>query len=346
MFYLKKIFQHSVLVFLPCPFFLQATEELSYCEVLSTSFSGSTSVQVHCGEGPEGVGWISNSTPVRKVIMKLRDQETGRERMISLEPRAGREGDWYEIAAKNYILSKAGRGGIKGGSLPIGLYIPGGCGSSKISQALHNLTFNFFKDDNDTEFFKEDEECSWLNENDTNWREGVRDIEENEEVVFVRYALPPSTKVYYDNYEDVHLHDPRLKNNKSNRKFKGEISTFNVQTKYSDLHCEGLGDTFVLNSKNVGRKCTHVQMCFGEEAWCSAPNNREHFKFLNYGCKALEDGFCPSPTDCIFGENSFYASYDYAKFMESQGGNSFDLNRFYDFEDAGPSSSSPSKGVQ
>ncbi len=329
----KRPFQSSALAFFSaCSFFLQAQEELAHCEVLSTSFFGEASVQVHCGEGPEGVGWISSSTPVRKVIMKIRDRKTGRERMTSLKTRAGEEGGWYESVGENRKTKEINNSVVrrlrsynKGGSLPISLYIPGGCGSNKI---FHAVTFDFFKDPNDVEFFKEDEECSWLNENDTNWREGVKGIGKNEDIVFVRYVLPPSTKVYYD---------------KSGEKLKGDISTFNVQTEYDELHCEELGDTFVLRDYK-GNVCSNVQMCFGNEAWCSAPNKREHFQFFNYGCKALEDGTCPPPTDCIFGENSFYANKYYAEYMES-----FGKSKFYDFENAGSSSSRSkprSKGVR
>ena len=198
---------------------------------------------------------------------------------------------------------------------------------------FHSVTFDVFKDEkSDTDFFKTDEECAWLNSNDTNWRKAVEEIKEDEEVVFVRYGITPNAEVYYD---------------KNGEQFKGRISTFYKQASHDDLHCEALKEPFVLKSPdNVSVECRSqpsselVQMCFGELAWCSSLSNREHFEFVDYGCKALEDGTCPSVKDCIFGENSFYASTDYRIRIPF----SFDQRFFYNLEEYKDQSSPSSPG--
>ena len=270
-------------------------EEQALCEVLQTSFFGSAPVQVQCGEGPEGLGWISNDAKIQKIALRLRDQETGQERMLFQStrtgPNKGGTGEGLFINATNWRW-RNGERVHENKPMSIGLLIPGGCGSNKI---FNTLTFDLFRDDK--KFLEDDEECSWLNENDSNWRTAVSGIGENEDVLYIRYALEPSTPVYYD---------------KDGKEEKGFLSTFYVQSSRDDFYCESLEDPLFLffNSNRCETKKT-VPMCIGRSAWCSAPNAREHFEFLKYGCKALPDGSCPSITDCILGEDSFYSHKEY-----------------------------------
>ena len=144
----------------------------------------------------------------------------------------------------------------------------------------------------------EDEECSWLNVNDTNWRTAVPGIRQNEDVLHIRYEIEPDTRVY-------HTKDGGR---------KGLLSTFYVQSSRDSFHCESLEDPIVLSPTN--NRCDPkktVPMCMGNHAWCSSGNAREHFEFLKYGCKALADGSCPSITDCIFGNDSFYSIKGYVE---------------------------------
>ena len=313
----NKIISNSFLIFL----FLQVNvvqgDELALCEVLQTSFFGSAPVQVQCGEGPEGVGWISNNAKIHKIALKLRDRDTYRERILFQSTRMGpNTGGELEYAGENKFKRLMGYidnyyiGGRED-PMSIGLFIPGGCGSNKIFNAL---TFDLFKDDK--EFFTEDEECAWLNARDTNWRTAVPGIEENEDILYVRYALEPSTTVYYD---------------KDGEEEKGFLSTFYVQSSRDDFYCESLEDPLVLsfNNNRCDTKKT-IPMCIGRSAWCSAPNAREHFEFLKYGCKALADGSCPSVTDCIFGKDSFYSSKEY---VDQVAGISIGVKKhFYNFD--------------
>ena len=292
----NKVISNSFLIFFFL--FLQVNkaqgDKLVWCEVLQTSFFGSAPVQVQCGEDPEAVGWISNNAKIHKIILKLRDRDTGQERMLSRKTQMGPDGGTIEVFGVNIWepLWKFEKDSYRGRPLPIGLFIPGGCGSNKIFNAL---TFDLFK--NNKRFLTADEECSWLNENNTNWRSVVTGIGRNEDVLYIRYALKPGTRVYYD---------------KAGKERKGTLSTFYVQSSRSDFYCESFeGSPLLLFSNNT--KCDSnktVPICIGRSAWCSSPS-REFFEFLKYGCKALEDGSCPSIVDCIFGRDSFYSSHRY-----------------------------------
>ena len=260
----------------------------AWCEVLNTSFYGSHGVQVQCGEGPEKIGWISNNAQLEKIALKVRDKDTGWERTVFRRTDPDRPG----VGGTKETLSfnQEGSDGNNFFSQPVSLYIPGGCGSSKI---FHTLTLGVLKDNDE---LKEDEECSWLNESDTNWRSAIKGIKENENIVSIRYALHPDTPVYSD---------------KEGNKQKGKISDFNVSTSVDELHCEAIGNTYVLAQKGIeGIPFCGPRMCLGENAICSS-NGREYFEFPEYGCTIDSGAKCPTPKECIFGEGSFYFNESY-----------------------------------
>ena len=312
----------------------QDVDKIALCEILQTSFSGSKPVRVQCGEGPEGIGWISNDARIDRVVVKLRDRETGQERELFHSTLGGpNKGGFYEHFEKNLRgdgIYSSGRMSNK--PLPIGLFIPGGCDDSH-SSMLEILT-RFRREPDDKRFFQEHRECTLFNEKEWiwrsvvpvrggrdvlyGWRSGVPGIGENEDILHVQYALQPSTPIYYDREGNVR---------------KGILSTFYFQSSYDDIHCESLKDPFVLNYPSrylkaivhgegrakgsiQSRRCyafdkEKIPLCLGNSALCSTPNSGEHFEFLKYGCKALPSGSCPPIADCILGEDSFYSSTDY-----------------------------------
>ena len=321
----QKFISNSFLIFFFL--FLQVNkvqgDELALCEVLQTSFFGSAPVQVQCGEGPEGVGWISNNARIQQIALKLRDRDTGQERMLFHDTRADAQTGGFHKTFVNYS---------KDYYLPIGLFIPRGCNSNRINilppsvlEFLERFRIEFELDYK--KFLQEDRECALLNENDTNWRSGVPGIRENEDILHVQYALQPSTSIYYD---------------KEGKERKGFLSTFYVQSSRDDFYCESLEDPFVLSPTNT--RCDSkktVPICIGKFAWCSSSNAREHFEFLKYGCKALEDRSCPSLTDCILGEDSFYSSEEY---VEKTGISIGVTQRFYHFDQENNKSSQSGSG--
>ena len=279
-----------------------ATGEFSstaWCEVLNTSFYGSHGVQVQCGEGPEKIGWISNNAQLQKIVLKVRDKDTGQERKVFLRTNPNRPG----VGGTKETLTFNQEGSEGNNSLPISLYIPGGCGSSKI---FHAVTLGSLKDNDE---LKEDEECSWLNENDTNWRSAIKGIKENENIVSIRYGLHPDTPVYSD---------------QEGNEQKGEISEFRDLTSFGELRCENVGKNYIIEGNkergfSLSLMCRYnggAYFCVGEKAICS--NGRgAYFEFPEYGCK----GPCPTLEKCIFGEDSFYFNKAYYHFITNDSSN-------------------------
>ena len=332
----------------------QDVDKIALCEILQTSFYGSKPVQVQCGEGPEGIGWISNDARIERIVLKLRDRETGQERELFHSALGGRYkgGFFYEYQKwlydegvrtglrKNY---SKGYGPLYGGMpnkpLPIGLFIPGGCDDSHSS--ISNILpsdfrkfldrFRIVRKPDYKRFFQEHRECILFNEKEWiwrsvvpvrggrdvlyGWRSAVPGIRANEDILHVQYALQPSTPIYYD---------------KEGKEQKGTLLEFYVQSSRDDFYCESLEDPFVLNypskylrsgyelestSCDTGNR-EKITLCLGSSALCSTPNSGEHFEFLKYGCKALPNGSCPPIADCILGEDSFYSSTDYTHLIK------------------------------